>query len=448
MKRIIIIMLICSFCLLTGCSTKEDKSSEEIKEYLMNYDLMKDSINSIDIINEENDEEGYFGKENSYIKKLIVNDNRFEGSIMIKGFKNNQDATLAHDLSKDYYNHFDSFTIENDFYYNEKPIFVTQNIKLNGNYVYYADKNIDEKYVKEYFDILDNYLVADNQKQVELLSDDEFTSLYNERMKVQNDQIGSIVDANAKDLVNSRDKEMNDLFEIFENNLTDENEKILDQIINVSYKAKYFDEKRDNWNKKFDELKQLKKQKEEEASIKIEEINKKVSKLESNLDIELYDEIKDLIKEYDNNPLYIASIKERDNRLNSLKKEIDKKRAILSREEYKNSCMNITYNDFFRNSSDFLNKKVHFKGKVVQVVNQDSAGATLRVNVTRGSYGTWSDTVYVVYNNKNETDPIKILENDIIDFYGTAGKDVTYTTVLGASVTIPSVDAIYIDVHQ
>ena len=80
------------------------------------------------------------------------------------------------------------------------------------------------------------------------------------------------------------------------------------------------------------------------------------------------------------------------------------------------------------------------------MVNQDSSGAELRVNVTR-KYSVYTDTIYVHYINSNELDKVKFLEDDIIDLYGVAVGDYTYTAVLGQSITIPMVLAMFIDLN-
>lgn len=41
----------------------------------------------------------------------------------------------------------------------------------------------------------------------------------------------------------------------------------------------------------------------------------------------------------------------------------------------------------------------------------------------------------------------RVLEDDIISFYGTSTGSYSYTTVLGAQLTIPSVLAVYIDIN-
>ena len=73
----------------------------------------------------------------------------------------------------------------------------------------------------------------------------------------------------------------------------------------------------------------------------------------------------------------------------------------------------------------------------------------LRVNVTlQGSayYSYYTDTIYVVYDNSDEISVSKILEDDIIEIWGIAEGDYSYTSIFGSKITLPSVVAKYIKV--
>ena len=111
-------------------------------------------------------------------------------------------------------------------------------------------------------------------------------------------------------------------------------------------------------------------------------------------------------------------------------------------------CTIYNYKDIARQPDQFKGKKAIFRGKVIQVSEGiiNSKKVELRVNVTQDEYGFWDDTVYVTYTYK-DGEP-KILEDDIIDMYGTIEGTTTYISVLGAKITIPSFKAKYIDIVQ
>lgn len=113
--------------------------------------------------------------------------------------------------------------------------------------------------------------------------------------------------------------------------------------------------------------------------------------------------------------------------------------------DFKNSCGSYSYKEIARNPDSYTGKSAKFTGQVIQVIN-DGNEVALRVNVTKGEYGLWDDTMYIVYSYPDSSSP-KILEDDIITMYGTLAGNETYTSTLGASVTIPAMAAQYIDIQ-
>ena len=59
-------------------------------------------------------------------------------------------------------------------------------------------------------------------------------------------------------------------------------------------------------------------------------------------------------------------------------------------------------------------------------------------------YEYYTDTIYVVYYPEEGED--KILEDDIITIWGTSQGDYTYTSTIGASVTLPLIFAEYVSI--
>ena len=96
----------------------------------------------------------------------------------------------------------------------------------------------------------------------------------------------------------------------------------------------------------------------------------------------------------------------------------------------------------FRYAEENKGKRVFYRGVVVQVI-EDEGDFRLRVNVTPGDYGFWTDTVYLRYADA----PVRVLEEDIISFVGRMNGTVTYESIMGAEITIPyiSVGALIIE---
>ena len=120
----------------------------------------------------------------------------------------------------------------------------------------------------------------------------------------------------------------------------------------------------------------------------------------------------------------------------ALKVTIDKK-AVYSQESYPK----IKYDNAFRYPEKYEGEPVSFSGKIQQVM--DGIGYTTYRISSRGRY---DDIVYVKIDNDDITIPL--LEDDKVTVYGTYNGTYTYTTVLGASVTIPYVLAERINIQK
>ena len=126
--------------------------------------------------------------------------------------------------------------------------------------------------------------------------------------------------------------------------------------------------------------------------------------------------------------------------------ELESESFSLTLEEiearYKERCQHISYDDLARTPDDYKDEYVTFSGKVVQVCSEASSFlyySTYRV-ATSGSY---NDIVLIYVDNYGSGE--RILEDDRITFYGTYDGLYSYTTVMGAQLTIPSIKVKYID---
>ena len=94
----------------------------------------------------------------------------------------------------------------------------------------------------------------------------------------------------------------------------------------------------------------------------------------------------------------------------------------------------VKYEDVLRYPNNYDGQQVSITGKVIQKSDGYGGHVTLRV-ATRGSY---KDVFYIEYNTSDiET---SIIEKDKVTIYGICTGTTTYTTVMGASVTIPSIN--------
>lgn len=124
-----------------------------------------------------------------------------------------------------------------------------------------------------------------------------------------------------------------------------------------------------------------------------------------------------------------------------IEEEQKQKQIEQERQEFKDSCNTYTFEQLARNPTKMIGTKVKLVGEVIQTM-YDGNIVQLRVNITKED-GYYSDTVYVRYI----IDDDRILEDDIITIYGTAMGEVSYTSILGAEITLPYIEAEYIDIN-
>lgn len=115
-------------------------------------------------------------------------------------------------------------------------------------------------------------------------------------------------------------------------------------------------------------------------------------------------------------------------------------------QRYKNGCIAVEYKTLARRPDSYVDKDLYFQGQIIQVSEGLFDDVTYRISVTPGKYGMWEDPVYVTYTMPEGS--IKFLEGDIVDFYGVCQGDYTYTSIMNAQVTIPKVDAKYIELAE
>lgn len=106
------------------------------------------------------------------------------------------------------------------------------------------------------------------------------------------------------------------------------------------------------------------------------------------------------------------------------------------RTEYIADCEDLSYSGVSRNPDDYKGKKTVISGTVIQVQEGILDSVVFRVQT---DYGIW----YVTYSRGDGES--RILEGDYITCYGECKGVETYLSVLGATVTIPSMRMEYCD---
>ncbi len=115
--------------------------------------------------------------------------------------------------------------------------------------------------------------------------------------------------------------------------------------------------------------------------------------------------------------------------------------------DYKKTCKSYKYKDVLRNPENYQDQNAYWFGRIVQVVGKTSYYSEFRIDVTCQKYTyiqgySCSDTIYVTYFGNQS-----FIEDDMVKMWGTMDGTETYTTVLGASVTIPKFNAVYMELQ-
>ena len=135
--------------------------------------------------------------------------------------------------------------------------------------------------------------------------------------------------------------------------------------------------------------------------------------------------------------------------------ETPKKNADDEKDDFIKSCGTIDYKTLARNPDKYKGNNYKITGQVIQVMDSDSwfdDSTTLRINITAekneyadGGY-LWSDTIVASVDIPDGAD--RILEDDIIDFYGTCEGLYTYESILGQKISLPRIDIKYYSIHE
>lgn len=95
-----------------------------------------------------------------------------------------------------------------------------------------------------------------------------------------------------------------------------------------------------------------------------------------------------------------------------------------------------TYDKILRDPYEYKGDKMSIYGKVLQ---KSEGWGSVVLRVGTGGYGYYDKVFWVEYSTSSVS--AKVIEDDYITVYGTCDGAHTYETVMGASVTIPAIDA-------
>lgn len=119
-----------------------------------------------------------------------------------------------------------------------------------------------------------------------------------------------------------------------------------------------------------------------------------------------------------------------------------------SDDQFKASTQDVPFDDLARNPDANKGKRVHFRGQIKQVIEASSNIVAYRISVEQDAYGYWTSdkVIYVTYIREGNDN--RLLENDIVELWGTSGGTITYKSAMGGDITIPSVVARIMQLSQ
>lgn len=111
-------------------------------------------------------------------------------------------------------------------------------------------------------------------------------------------------------------------------------------------------------------------------------------------------------------------------------KELTKKMALENEAE-------LTYGKLNKSQSKYTGLPYHItKGHVMQAQEDDAGNTTLLVELTDKGYGFWDDIIAVYYEGSTDA-----VDSDFVEVWGTLGEKWDYTTKIGGSNSVPTMQA-------
>lgn len=122
----------------------------------------------------------------------------------------------------------------------------------------------------------------------------------------------------------------------------------------------------------------------------------------------------------------------------------------ISPEEYKAQCQEVSYSDMMRNPDQFVGQKFKITVKISSVSRKMTAGTYYKAYTDDGSGNYWDKMIWVFDKRDEDSDDyIKILEDDIVTFYGEFnGLQVTKNALNDEKGEDFALDAYYVDIVQ
>lgn len=382
---------------------------------------LESNYENITLVEEEKDKE--FKYSYSYSTLIYIDsigkqeDNEY--AIAVTKYNSNIEAKkkkeFYNSLNKLVHNKYDNTILEE--YDDFASLFTDNLIIIKGKYLFSINSKMKHKdKIKQYIDgIMKKYDTSDEKA----IAEKELDSYW----KVKLDDYSKQFDKTYDEVLKDTKKNVLKYVDKLDGCTGDKCDEILNEVLSLE-KYKVLSDEITSVKNKYDEIIKGK----EDI---VNSINSSISNVKNSLNQDEFDSIKKRIEEL--NDSYYDKYKENWNsELSSVEESV-----------YKNSCSKYSYKDLLRNPSDYQDKKAYFFGKILQKVNNTQ----YRVGVDCSQYNYISgyhcdNTIYVTYYGDTS-----LIEDDMVNMWGTMDGNQSYTSVMGASVTIPKLNAKYISIN-
>lgn len=382
---------------------------------------LESNYENITLVEEEKDKE--FKYSYSYSTLIYIDsigkqeDNEY--AIAVTKYNSNIEAKkkkeFYNSLNKLVHNKYDNTILEE--YDDFASLFTDNLIIIKGKYLFSINSKMKHKdKIKQYIDgIMKKYDTSDEKA----IAEKELDSYW----KVKLDDYSKQFDKTYDEVLKDTKKNVLKYVDKLDGCTGDKCDEILNEVLSLE-KYKVLSDEITSVKNKYDEIIKGK----EDV---VNSINSSISNVKNSLNQDEFDSIKKRIEEL--NDSYYDKYKENWNsELSSVEESV-----------YKNSCSKYSYKDLLRNPSDYQDKKAYFFGKILQKVNNTQ----YRVGVDCSQYNYISgyhcdNTIYVTYYGDTS-----LIEDDMVNMWGTMDGNQSYTSVMGASVTIPKLNAKYISIN-
>lgn len=420
LKKKIIIILICSIVaiisvVVTSIIVSNSNIDDTYKIAKKISNELKSDYDNITFVEEKKDTKDKYSFASATLIYIdsIGNKGNEEFAVAVTKYNSNAEAMKKQEFYNSFnklaHEKFDNTVVEllDDY----DTIYINNIILVKGKYLISINPKVKNKYVKIIEKIIKNYDISDISK----VNKNELDKYWETKLKEESNQI---------------DKYYNEVVEKTKSYILEYVDELdgcigntCDRLLNEVVEFEKYTELSEEITKVKDKYNEVIKEKEKVVN----SINSAIAEVKRNLNQEQYDSVKKQISTLTDT--YYDKYKDGwDSQLSSIEESV-----------YKKSCGRYSYKDLLRSPSDYGGKKAYFFGKILQKVGTTE----YRVGVDCSKYNYIAgyhcdNTIYVTYYGD-----INLIEDDMVELWGIMNGTQTYTTVMGASVTIPKLYAKY-----